>query len=93
MSDERSGVGARPIDLAGDGPELIAFALLRYLAQIEQQDDSITFDRAWLLDAYAECLTAVRGERSAAGHSKQTRSPAQSKTSPSRRTARGGKGG
>lgn len=64
MSDEKSGVGTRPIDLAGDSPELIAFALLRYLAQIEQQDDDIEFDRAWMLDAYAECLEAVNGKRS-----------------------------
>lgn len=63
MSDERSGVGTRPIDLAGDSPELIAFALLRYLAQIEQQDNQITFDRTWMLDAYAECLDAVNGKR------------------------------
>ncbi|MEP0315122.1 hypothetical protein [Hyphomonas sp.] len=65
MSDERASVGTRPIDLAGDSPELIAFALLRYLAQIEQQDDAIEFDRAWMLDAYAECLEAVAGKRKA----------------------------
>lgn len=64
MSDERTGVGTRPIDLAGDSPELIAFALLRYLAQIENQDDDIKFDRDWMLDAYAECLEAVNGKRS-----------------------------
>jgi hypothetical protein len=56
------------VDLAGDSPELIAFALLRYLAQIEQQQAQSSgvrrqFDRQWLLDAYAECLAAVRGER------------------------------
>ena len=66
MADERSaggGVGSRPVDIAGDSPELIAFALLRYLAQLEQQDDAITFDRKWMLDAYAECLEAVQGKR------------------------------
>lgn len=63
MANEGSGVGSRPIDLAGDSPELIAFALLRYLAQIEQQDDDIKLDRAWMLDAYAECLEAVKGSR------------------------------
>jgi hypothetical protein len=59
---------ARVVDLAGDSPEVIAFALLRYLAQIEQQQAQTSgvrrqFDREWLLDAYAECLEAVRGER------------------------------
>jgi len=63
MSDTAGGVGSRPIDLAGDSPELIAFGLLRYLAQLEQQDSSMRFDRAWLLDAYAECLEAVSGKR------------------------------
>ena len=66
MADERreaSAVTGRPIDLAGDSPELIAFALLRYLAQFEQQGGRDTFDRAWMLDAYAECLEAVHGKR------------------------------
>lgn len=65
MAEDRVGqtaVGARPLDLAGDSPELIAFALLRYLAQLEQQNE-IVFDRAWMLDAYAECLEAVQGNR------------------------------
>ena len=66
MADERStstAVSTRPVDIAGDSPELIAFALLRYLAQLEQQDGSVEFDRAWMLDAYAECLEAVQGKR------------------------------
>lgn len=67
MADERStqsSVSTRPVDLAGDSPELIAFALLRYLAQLEQQqEDSVSFDRDWMLDAYAECLEAVQGKR------------------------------
>ena len=49
MADERStstAVSTRPVDIAGDSPELIAFALLRYLAQLEQQDGSVEFDRA-----------------------------------------------
>jgi hypothetical protein len=55
---------SRPLDLSGDSPELIAFGLLRYLAQIEQRSSNRpTFDRVWLLDAYAECLAAVKGER------------------------------
>lgn len=66
MADDKTGqpAGTRPLDLAGDSPELIAFALLRYLAQLEQQDDGVVFDRAWMLDAYAECLEAVQGNRS-----------------------------
>ena len=65
MADEKTGqpAGTRPLDLAGDSPELIAFALLRYLAQLEQQDEERVFDRAWMLDAYAECLEAVQGQR------------------------------
>ena len=58
----------RVVELEGDGPELVAFALLRYLAQIEQQQAQSggvrrSFDRKWLLDAYAECLEAVKGNR------------------------------
>jgi hypothetical protein len=52
----------RPVELTGDSPELIAFALLRYLAQLEQ-DSGQAFDRAWMLDAYSECLEAVAGKR------------------------------
>jgi hypothetical protein len=64
-----SSSASRPVDLQGDSPELVAFALLRYLAQLEQpraSAEGIVFDREWLLDAYAECLEAVRGERGAA---------------------------
>jgi hypothetical protein len=66
MAEDKSAQGAvaaRPLDLAGDSPELIAFALLRYLAQLEQRNDDMEFDRAWMLDAYAECLEAVQGNR------------------------------
>lgn len=73
MPEERATatVGTRPVDLAGDSPELIAFALLRYLAQLEQQDGGKTFDRAWMLDAYAECLEAVQGKRKPARPTKR----------------------
>ena len=60
-------------------------ALLRYLAQLEQaraHDTGVVFDRDWLLDAYAEGLQAVKGERPV---SDQTSSEASSGT------ARGGR--
>src|SRR5882672_4533814 len=63
-----SGSGSRVIELVGDSPEIVALALLRQLAQLEQQELDATqanFDRNWLLNAYAECLTAVRGQRQA----------------------------
>lgn len=67
---EQSGQ-TRPLDLSGDSPELIAFGLLRYLAQIEQRGPNRpTFDRVWLLDAYAECLAAVKGERNSSSPKK-----------------------
>jgi len=63
------GSGTRVIELVGDSPEIVALALLRQLAQLEQQEldpKQVAFDRDWLLNAYAECLAAVRGERQAA---------------------------
>jgi len=57
---------SRPVELSGDSPELVAFALLRYLAQLEQQAagrDMSRFDREWMLNAYAECLEAAQGRR------------------------------
>lgn len=62
------GAANRPLDLTGDSPELVAFGLLRYLAQIEQQESRSAglprvFDRKWMLDAYAECLEAAKGQR------------------------------
>lgn len=60
---------SRPVNLEGDSPEVVAFALLRYLANLEQaraNETGIVFDREWLLDAYADCLDAVKGHRSAA---------------------------
>jgi hypothetical protein len=56
----------RPVNLQGDSPELVAFALLRYLAQLEQarsRETGVVFDRDWMLDAYADCLDAVKGNR------------------------------
>lgn len=71
LSDQTKGEagGSRPVNLQGDSPELVAFALLRYLAQLEQARASqtgVVFDRDWLLDAYADCLEAVKGNRSEA---------------------------
>jgi hypothetical protein len=57
------------VNLEGDSPEVVAFALLRYLAQLEQpraSEAGTVFDREWLLDAYADCLEAVKGERTKA---------------------------
>ena len=62
----RGEASSRPVNLQGDSPEVVAFALLRYLAQLEQaqaRDTGVVFDRDWLLDAYAECLDAVKGSR------------------------------
>ena len=58
--------GNRPVNLQGDSPEVVAFALLRYLAQLEQttaRQTGVVFDREWLLDAYADCLNTVKGLR------------------------------
>ncbi|MFZ2868636.1 hypothetical protein [Zavarzinia sp.] len=68
VEDGPAGSANRPLDLTGDSPELVAFGLLRYLAQIEQQEarqssTAKTFDRKWMLDAYAECLEAAKGQR------------------------------
>ena len=60
----------RSVELTGDSTELIAFALLRYLAQLEH-DSGKTFDRAWMLDAYAECLEAAKGSRKLPGSQKR----------------------
>lgn len=74
MKQQDNATGTRSVDLNGDSPELIAFALLRTIAQIEQQEagkDLSRFNREWLLDAYAECLEAVQGRRTGrAGASK-----------------------
>jgi hypothetical protein len=57
------GSGSRVIELVGDSPEIVALALLRQLEQQELDPTQVNFDRNWLLNAYAECLTAVRGQR------------------------------
>jgi hypothetical protein len=62
VTQATNAASTRPVDLVGDSPELIAFALLRSLAQLEQESRD-SFDRVWLLDAYAECLDAVNGKR------------------------------
>ncbi len=79
-TDEGSG-GNRPLDLTGESPELIAFGLLRYLAQLEQQDSRQNgtvrvFDRKWMLDAYAECLEAAKGQRRPADTAAPVAAPA-----------------
>ncbi len=71
LADQQKGeaAGSRPVNLQGDSPEVVAFALLRYLAQLEQtnaRQTGVVFDRDWLLDAYADCLDAVKGNRPAA---------------------------
>lgn len=68
IEDGPAGNANRPLDLTGDSPEIVAFGLLRYLAQIEQQEARQSgiprlFDRKWMLDAYAECLEAAKGQR------------------------------
>ncbi|MGO4706848.1 hypothetical protein AB4072_13850 [Microvirga sp. 2MCAF38] len=75
MTNGRSGQtseGSRTVNLEGDSPELVAFALLRNVVQVEQahaNQTGVVFDRDWLLDAYADCLEAVRGGRvKAAAH-------------------------
>jgi hypothetical protein len=70
VADQSKAGANRPVSLEGDSPEVVAFALLRYLAQLEQataRDTGVVFDREWMLDAYAECLDAVKGNRSAKG--------------------------
>ena len=62
----------RAVDLVGDSPELIAFAMLRTLAQLEQELRA-PLDREWLLDAYVECLEAVHGRRKAKSNSPEAR--------------------
>ena len=74
--------GSRPVSLQGDSPEVVAFALLRYLAQLEQgtaRQTGVVFDREWLLDAYADCLAAVKGDRPAAANEAAEASPKAAK--------------
>jgi hypothetical protein len=81
----RGEASGRPVNLEGDSPEVVAFALLRYLAQLEQaqaRDTGVVFDREWLLDAYADCLDAVKGNRapSEGGEAPAARAKGSSKT-------------
>jgi hypothetical protein len=51
-----------------NSPEYIAFRLLYEIANaerkgLERNGVSDKADRAWILDTYGECLTAVRGTR------------------------------
>ena len=75
----------RSVSLEGDSQEIVAFALLRYLAQAEQgraSQTGVTFDRDWILDAYADCLDAVKGQRKNPAGGK---APAAGKASASRK--------
>lgn len=63
-TEQAGGTGSRLMELVGDSPELVALGLVRQLVQLEQQDpNGAEISRGWLLDAYAECLTTVKGER------------------------------
>ncbi|WP_404295207.1 hypothetical protein ACD578_27650 (plasmid) [Microvirga sp. RSM25] len=71
MTEHQRGdaTSSRAVNLEGDSPEVVAFALLRYLAQLEHEqtrETGVVFDREWLLDAYADCLDAVKGNRNVA---------------------------
>lgn len=57
----------RAVELVGDSPELIAFAMLRSIIQVQQvREKDAVLDKAWLLENYAECLAVVKGEKPAA---------------------------
>lgn len=91
--DDGTGSGNRPLDLTGDSPEIIAFGLLRYLAQLEQQearDAGVpkTFDRKWMLDAYAECLEAAKGQRQVSAVAATSGRAALASSKPSGRAAK-----
>jgi hypothetical protein len=78
-------MSGRSVSLEGDSQELVAFALLRYLAQAEQgraTQNGVKFDREWILDAYADCLDAVKGQRRAPATGK---APSAGKASASRK--------
>lgn len=60
----------RAVELQGDSPELIAFVLLKNIIQMEQaRNRKSDFDKVWLLGTYAECLSAVKGDKPAASAS------------------------
>ncbi len=55
------------VEIEGDSEEAVALALLQLVAQAEgklDEDGEIKgADRAWILDAYTECLAAAYGMR------------------------------
>ncbi len=57
------------LEVTPDSPEKIALDLLERVAFIESkrigtnQEYLTKTDRKWLLDTYAECLTAAKGQR------------------------------
>jgi hypothetical protein len=55
------------VEIEGDSEEAVALALLHLVAQAEgkmDEDGEIKgADRAWILDAYTECLAAAYGMR------------------------------
>lgn len=70
------GTSGRAIELVGDSPEIVALALLRQIAQAERRLGTTEgISREWLLDTYAECLAATRGERGSANRGRDADSP------------------
>jgi hypothetical protein len=61
--------GAHIVHIGENSPEQVAYKLLHIIAANERKTLSssatgvATAERKWLLDTYAECLTAVRGVR------------------------------
>jgi hypothetical protein len=57
------------VHIAENSPEWVALTLLKMVASAEGREirhwisGDHPVDRAWILDTYAECLQAVRGER------------------------------
>ena len=52
--------------MGDNSPEQVAFKLMYLIGMSEQKGLEATrasADRKWILDTYAECLEAVRGER------------------------------
>jgi hypothetical protein len=59
------------IHIGENSPEQVALKLVEVLSRLERKAlyasndrDKDVADRKWLLDTYAECLTAVKGYRS-----------------------------
>ena len=58
------------VHIGENSPEHVALELMRKIASVEQrilhyssEQPERVADRKWILDAYAECLHAVRGYR------------------------------